>query len=97
MPCMNKPLARAHMKSQRNRFLKSRSEVSRINYSKHRNYFVSLMRKTKKQYGNLNEKDAVDNKKFWKTVKLILSDKIKSNEKITIVEDGNLYPRHQSS
>ena len=55
------------------------------------------MRKTKKQYGNLNEKDAVDNKKFWKTVKLILSDKIKSNEKITIVEDGNLYPRHQSS
>ena len=49
------------------------------------------MRKTKKQYGNLNEKDAVDHKKFWKTVKLILSDKIKSNEKITIVGDDKIF------
>ena len=26
-------------------------------------------------YGNLNEKDITDNKKFWKTVKPFLSDK----------------------
>ena len=67
MPFMNKPLARAHIKRSRlrNRFLKNRSEVNRINFIKQRNYCVSLLRKTKKQhYGNLNEKDVADNKKF---------------------------------
>ena len=44
--------------------------------------------KTKKQYyANLNEKDVADNKKLWKTVKPPLSDKLKSNKKITLVED----------
>ena len=44
--------------------------------------------KTKKQYyANLNEKDVADNKKLWKTVKPLLSDKLKSNKKITLVED----------
>ena len=43
------------------------------------------MRKTKKDYyGNLNEKDVIDNKKFWRTVKPLLSDKVKP-EKITLV------------
>ena len=45
------------------------------------------MRKTEKDYyGNLNEKDVIDNKKFWKTVKLF-SDKVKSSEKITLVHE----------
>ena len=29
----------------------------------------------------------VDNKQFWRTVKPLFSDKTKSNEKITLVED----------
>ena len=45
------------------------------------------MRKTKKDhYANLNEKDVADNKQFWRTVKPLLSDKIKSSDKITLVE-----------
>ena len=32
-------------------------------------------------YANLNEKDLTDNKQFWRTVKPLLSDKIKSSEK----------------
>ena len=50
MPFMNKPLARAPMKRSRlrNRFLKSKSEVNKINFFKQRNYCVSLLRKTKK-------------------------------------------------
>ena len=35
---------------------------------------------------NLNEKDVADNKHFWKTIKPLLSDKVKSSEKITLVE-----------
>ena len=47
----------------------------RISYEKH-----------KLTYVNLNEKDLTDNKQFWQTVKPLLSDKIKSSEKITLVE-----------
>ena len=49
---MNKPLARAHMKRTRwrSRFLKNRFEVSRNNFTKQRNYCVSLSKNnTKKQ------------------------------------------------
>ena len=48
-------------------------------------------------YANLNEKDLTDNKQFWRTVKPLFSDKIKSSEKITLAEkresldmDGNI-------
>ena len=36
----------------------------------------------------MNVKDIVDNKQFWRTVKPLFSDKTKSKEKITLVEDG---------
>ena len=49
------------------------------------------MRKEKKEYfANLNEKDIIDNKKFWQTVKPFLSEKLKSREKITLVEKEEL-------
>ena len=78
MPYMNELLARAHMKRTRllNQFLKNKSEVNRINFIKQRNFCVSLLRKTKKQFY-----DVVDDKKFWKTVKPRLSDKLKSMKK----------------
>ena len=44
----------------------------------------------KKHYANLNHKDIADNKQFWRTVKSLLSDKSKSNEKITLVEDNKI-------
>ena len=92
---MNKPLSRAHMKRSRlrNRFLNNRSEVNGINFIKQRNYCVlSLLRKAKKQCNaNWNEKDVADNKKFWKTVISLLSDKFKSNENITLVENDKIF------
>ena len=49
------------------------------------------MRKSKKEYfNNLNEKSVCDNKKFWRVVKPLLSNKIISNEKITIVEGDKI-------
>ena len=44
----------------------------------------------KKHYANLNHKDIADNRQFWRTVKSLLSDKSKSNEKITLVEDNKI-------
>ena len=42
---------------------------------------------TEKDYcASLNEKNVADNKQFWITVKPLRSDKVKSSEKITLVE-----------
>lgn len=40
----------------------------------------------KDHHANFNEMDVADNKQFWRTVKPLLSDKVKSPEKITLVE-----------
>ena len=53
---------------QETRFLKSRFLSDKNTSNKQRNAFVSLLRKTKKQYySKLNVKDIADNKKTWKT------------------------------
>ena len=93
MPFINKNLVNAHRKRNRlrNKFLKNRTKSNRVSYNKQRNFCVSLLRKAKKDYyGNLNEKDAIDNKKFWKTVKRLFSDKVKSSEKITLVHEDKI-------
>ena len=60
-------------------------------YNKQRNKCVSLLRKTKKAYySNLNVKDVVDNKKFWKTIKSFFSDKSNNFENISLIENGKL-------
>ena len=72
MPFFNKDLSKAIMTRTklRNIFLQNKSEENKIRYTKQRNFCVSLIRKTKKQYyQNLNEKTVADNKVFWKTVK----------------------------
>ena len=100
IPFMNKLLSRAHMKRTRlrNCYLKKRSEQNRLSYVKQRNYCVSLLRKTKKDYyANLNVKDIVDNKQFWRTVKPLFSDKTKSNEKITLVEDETVTTQDEQN
>ena len=75
----------------RNKYLKSRSEEDRQRFRKQRNLCVSLLRKTKRSYySNLNEKNVIDNRKFQKTVKPILSNKFVNNEKITLVDNGKI-------
>ena len=71
--------------------LKSRSERDKKVYNKQRNKCLSLLRKIKKAYySNLNVKDIVDNKKFWKTVKSFFSDKSNNFENIAHIENSNL-------
>ena len=93
MPFFNKELSSAHKKRTqlRNRYLKNRSYQNQRLYTKQRNFCVSLRRKTKKKhYANQNHKDIGDNKQFWRTVTPLLSNKSKSNEKITLVEDNKI-------
>ena len=64
---MNKNLSKAIMLSTklRNIFLKNRTEENISRYTKQRILFVSLLRKSKREYfNNLNEKNVSDNKKF---------------------------------
>ena len=92
-PFMNKSLQKEIMKRTRlqNRFSKSNNETHREAYNKQRNYCVHLTRKTKKDYyENLNVNDVTDNKQFWKTVKPFLSDKTKVDDKITLVDNGEI-------
>ena len=52
---------------------------------------VSLLRKTKREYySNLDEKKICDNKTFWEIVKPMLSKKIKSNKRITLIENDEI-------
>ena len=70
---------------------KHKTEENRLLYTQQRNKCVSLLRKTKMNYyGNLNEKDITDNKKFWKTVMPFLSDKSINSDKIHLNENGEL-------
>ena len=58
----------------RNNFLRKKTEETRRFYVIQRNKFVSLLKKVKKEYcQNLDEKNVIDNNKFWKTVKPFLS------------------------
>ena len=93
MPFMNKAISKEIMKRTqlRNKFLKERNDENKRKYASQRNYCVSLLRKTKKDYyEKLNEKDVNGNKTFWKTVKPFLSDKIVSKEQITLVENDEI-------
>ena len=55
-----------------------------------------LYEKAKKEYyGSLDVKDITGNKKFWKTVKLLLSDKSKSRETITLLRDVKTESNHK--
>ena len=74
------------------KFLRKKTEEIRKLYVKQRNKWVSLLEKAKKQYYQyLDEKNVTDNKKFWKTVKPLLSDKPVSTEKINLTENEKLY------
>ena len=92
-PFMNKELNKAVMDRSRlrNKYLINRTEENKRAYSKQRNYVVSFVRKSKREYyNNLDIKKILDNKKFWKTVKPFFLDKISRNNKIILIENGNV-------
>ena len=90
---ITKELRREIMKRSklRNKFNRNRNHENCCNFKFQRNYCVTLLRKTKKQYyKNLNVKNVVDNQTFWKTVKPYFSDKRSNSRRITLLENDSI-------
>ena len=54
---------------------------------------LSLRQSKNNYFPILNEKDIVDNKLFWKTVKPLLSDKNILKDKINLSENGQIIKK----
>ena len=81
---MNEILSKAmmHRTRFRNKYLRNKTDENKRTYTKQRNYCVSLLRKSKREYySNLDVMNITDNKMFWKTVKRFLSDKVTATQK----------------
>ena len=92
-PFMNKNINKAIMTRTRlrNRFLKEPTQMNRLAYKKQRNYCVSLMRQSKKQYyGSLNVNHITDNKNFWRVVKPNFSNKILGANRVILRDGGKI-------
>ena len=92
-PFMTKELQKAIMKRSRlkNRYNKNHNYENWYLYKKQTNFWVSLLRKTKRNYfKNVKIQDITDNKKFWKTIRPYFSDKGYNQTKITIVEKDSI-------
>ena len=60
----------------RNKFLNTKSDIHRKAYKKQRNPYASLIRSEKSNFFiNIDTSDITDNKRFWKTVKPVFTDK----------------------
>ena len=58
---------------------------------KQRNFCVNLLRKVKRHYyNNINVNNITDNKKFWGTIKPDFTDKINSNDQISLMEKNEI-------
>ena len=93
MPFFTKQLSKEIMTrfKLRNRYLKNRNQENRAIYVKQRNYCVSLLRKSKKKYyENLDERNLMDNKLFWKTIKPSFSDEIVTRDRTHLTENGGV-------
>ena len=74
-----------------NIYLKQRTETTKVAYSRKRNKCDSILKKSKKFYfESLDVKFVKDNKNFWKRISPPFSNKIKSKEKITLVENDEI-------
>ena len=88
-PYMNKELRKAIMVRSRlkNLHFKEKSNESKARYNRQMNYCLSLLRRTKRNYfANLKDSNIIDNKKFWKTVQPLFSNKGTSNNNYTLME-----------
>ena len=57
---------------------------------------MSILRKAKREYFNkMNRNNITDNKKFWKTVKPYLSNKVRTTDKIKLVENEEIITNDQ--
>ena len=90
-PLKKKYLRANHASFVTKEFLKLVMKRARLRNNYQRNICASLLRKLKRSYfENLNVKLVRDNNKFWKNIAPLFSNKIKSKERITLMENENI-------
>ena len=92
-PYMNTALRKAIMRRTQlqNKFYKTKKLIDLRTFKKQRNFVSRKYKKQRKYfYNNIDLTNFTDNKKFWKNVNPLFSDKTKTQNKITLVEDSNI-------
>ena len=75
----------------RNIFLKEKYMKPKNTYNKQHNICAKMVIKAKKErFQNINLSEITDNKKFWKTVSPLFCNKVKTNQKINLIEKNIL-------
>ena len=73
------------------KYYKTKNVDDYENYKKQKNFVSRLYKKErKKYYSNLNLNDIIDNKKFWRSMKPFLSEKVTTTRNITLVENNSI-------
>ena len=81
-------MLRTHL---RNRYNKERKPGNWNAFKKQRNKCIkTLWQAERDYYGNLDVKSITDNRKFWKTVKLLFSEEVQTSSHITLLDNGSL-------
>ena len=81
---MTKGLLKVIMK----RSIRYKTETSRKEYKRQRNFCVNLLKKTKKDhFANLDVNSVLDNRKFWQNFKPLFSNKVKAKTTIKLIEN----------
>ena len=90
---MTKGLRKVIMKCSRlwNNFLRDRTKTSRKEYKKQRNFSFNLLKKAKKDhFANRDVNSLLDNRKFWKNVKPLFSNTVKTKTTIKLIENDEM-------
>ena len=86
---MHKKINKEIMKRSRlrNKCLNTKSDIDRKAYNKQHNLCANLIKWEKKKFfSNIITRDIIDNKTFWKTIKPLITDKVQTKSKITLIE-----------
>ena len=92
-PYMTKALKKAIMKRTEleSKYYRTKCNLDKSIYKKQKNYVSRLYKnEIKKFYQNLDIKNFLDNKKFWKNVKPLFSDKGAMRQQISIVQGNQI-------
>ena len=97
-PYMTKSLRKAMMRRSQllTRYHKSKDKSDHLLYKKQRNFVSKMYKKEKKRfYKNLDIRNILDNKTFWKYMKPLFSDKTECKPKITLVNGSDIISEDQ--
>ena len=75
------------------KYLKNRTIEKKAKYKKQKNFCSKLYEKERQKfYSNLELNEITANKRFWKTIKPLLSDKCIQSSAITLINNENAIP-----